>query len=80
MTLYEVLDVSFDSTSAEIESTYARRRENQSTGLLGNIAFSLQLFADIDYAYSILSDPVTRRRYDRFPQDFLEFHPVPTII
>ena len=80
MTLYEVLDVSSDSTSIEIARTYMRRRENQSTGLLGNMALSLQLFADIDYAYSVLSDPMTRRRYDRSPQDFLEFHPVPTII
>lgn len=80
MTLYDVLDLSFDSTCAEIERSYRRRRETRPTGLIAQMALSLQLFADIDYAYGILSDPMTRRRYDRCPQDFLEFHSVPTII
>ncbi|MCY1249388.1 hypothetical protein D9M72_629170 [compost metagenome] len=80
MNLYEVLSVATDSTSSEIEAAYRNRRVTLQSGCLGKLVLSLQLYADVDYAYSILSNPKTRQRYDRSPGEFLEFYQVPIVI
>jgi DnaJ-class molecular chaperone len=81
VTLYEILGLSADCTSAEIEDAYrARRSTSGHSGLLGWIVQSLRLIADIDYAYFILSDVQRRHHYDRSPHDFLEFHHVPIVV
>ncbi|WP_376743277.1 DnaJ domain-containing protein [Ensifer canadensis] len=80
MTLYEVLRVAPDSTSTEIEAAYGKRRGVSPPGFLGKLARLLHLYADVDYAYSILSNRKTRQHYDRSPDDFLEFYQVAIII
>ncbi|AOF92579.1 DnaJ domain-containing protein [Sinorhizobium sp. RAC02] len=80
MTLYEVLRVTPDSTSTDIEVAYAKRRGTSHTGFLGKLVLALKLYADVDYAYSILSNQMTRQHYDRSPDDFLEFYPVAIVI
>ncbi|MBL0373708.1 hypothetical protein JJB09_16930 [Rhizobium sp. KVB221] len=81
MTLYEVLDVSADCAAAEIENAYwSRRSASGHAGLLGRAIESLQMTADVDYAYFVLSDAQRRQDYDRSPDDFLEFHLVSIVI
>ncbi len=80
MNLYEVLRVSTDSTCSEIDAAYRQRTATPQSGFLGKLVLSLQLYADVDYAYSILSNPQTRQRYDRSPSEFLEFYQVPIVI
>ena len=81
MTLYEILNVPADCTAAEIEEAYrARQSSFGHSGPLGWMIGSLRLTADIDYAYSILSNARRRQHYDKSPGDFLEVHPVPIVI
>jgi curved DNA-binding protein CbpA len=80
VTLYEVLGVTPNSTSTDIEAAYAKRRGTSDAGFLGRLALALKLYADIDYAYSILSNQKTRQHYDTSPNDFLEFYRVAIVI
>lgn len=80
MTLYEVLGVDPESTSAEIEIAFKKRRGNRYAGFLEKIAVSLELHADVDYAYAVLSNCNTRKKYDTSPDEFLEFHAVAIVI
>lgn len=66
---YEVLGVSRTASQDEIQQAYrklARRHHpdvNKDPG-------AEERFKDLNEAYSVLSDPKTRARYDRFGEDF----------
>lgn len=66
---YEVLGVSRSASQDEIQQAYrklARRHHpdvNKDPG-------AEERFKDLNEAYSVLSDPKTRARYDRFGEDF----------
>jgi curved DNA-binding protein len=66
---YEVLGVSRTASQDEIQQAYrklARRHHpdvNKDPG-------AEEVFKDLNEAYSVLSDPKTRARYDRFGEDF----------
>lgn len=78
MTLYEILEVSKNCSSGDIEHAYHMKRAGfAQDGWRGWLVRKLQVTADIDYAYAILSDEEQRLRYDKNPDDFDTFTPLP---
>src|ERR671939_1691026 len=63
---YEVLSVSRESTEDEIKSAYRRLAVKFHPDKNPGDATAEESFKEAAEAYSILSDPEQRRRYDRF--------------
>ena len=66
---YEALGVSRDASSEEIQQAF-RRLARQYHPDVNKDPGAEDRFKEINEAYSVLSDPDTRRRYDRFGPDF----------
>lgn len=71
---YEVLGVSRDADSAEIQRAY-RRLARQNHPDVNKEAGAEERFKDVAEAYDVLSDPEQRRRYDAFGEDFRRVPP-----
>ncbi len=66
---YEILGVGRNATQDEIQRAYRKlARENHPD--VNSDPAAEERFKDISEAYSVLSDPATRRRYDAFGPDF----------
>jgi curved DNA-binding protein len=66
---YEILGVGRDATQDEIQRAYRKlARENHPD--VNPHPGAEEKFKDVSEAYSVLSDPATRRRYDAFGPDF----------
>jgi molecular chaperone DnaJ len=63
---YEVLAVSRTATDQEIKSAYRRLAVKYHPDKNPNDASAEEMFKEAAEAYSVLSDPEQRRRYDRF--------------
>jgi curved DNA-binding protein len=66
---YEVLGVQRNASAEEIQQAY-RKLARQYHPDLNKDPSAEERFKDISEAYSVLSDPSTRRRYDAFGPDF----------
>ncbi|TKJ19638.1 J domain-containing protein [Blastococcus sp. CCUG 61487] len=66
---YEVLGVSRDAGADEIQQAY-RRLARQNHPDVNKDPGAEERFKEINEAYSALSDPEMRKRYDRFGEDF----------
>jgi curved DNA-binding protein len=66
---YETLGVSRESTKEEIQASY-RKLARQWHPDVNKAPEAEERFKEISEAYDTLSDPVTRRRYDAFGEDF----------
>jgi curved DNA-binding protein len=66
---YEVLGVSRTASQDEIQQAY-RRLARKSHPDVNKDPGAEERFKDLNEAYSVLSDPKTRARYDRFGEDF----------
>lgn len=75
VTLYDIIGAEPASTTAQIRQSYCAHKINRR-----KIAVVFCLYADIDYAYSVLADETTRVHYDEFPDEFLELAPTPIVI
>ncbi|MYW21844.1 DnaJ domain-containing protein, partial [Streptomyces sp. SID2955] len=66
---YEVLGVSRTASQDEIQQAYRRlaRRHHPD---VNKDPGAEERFKDLNEAYSVLSDPKSRARYDRFGEDF----------
>lgn len=66
---YEVLGVSRTASQDEIQQAYRKlaRRHHPD---VNKDPSAEERFKDLNEAYSVLSDPKTRARYDRFGEDF----------
>lgn len=77
MTLYDVLGVASAVSAAELRTVYRRlARELHPDQNPGDKAKEAR-FKDVAYAYSVLSDPERRKRYDR--TQFTAAIPLPEI-
>ncbi len=66
---YEILGVGRNATQDEIQRAYRKlARENHPD--INSDPAAEERFKDVSEAYSVLSDPATRRRYDAFGADF----------
>ena len=66
---YQILGVGRNASQDEIQRAYRRlARENHPD--INSDPAAEEKFKDISEAYSVLSDPATRRRYDAFGPDF----------
>jgi molecular chaperone DnaJ len=63
---YEVLGVPQDATPDEIKSAYRRLARKHHPDVNPNDPHAEETFKEVGEAYSILSDPEKRSRYDRF--------------
>ncbi|RRO17664.1 J domain-containing protein [Saccharopolyspora rhizosphaerae] len=66
---YEVLGVSRNASSDEVQQAY-RRLARRYHPDINSDPEAEERFKEINEAYSVLSDPETRKRYDRFGPDF----------
>jgi curved DNA-binding protein len=66
---YEVLGVSRDADQDEVQQAY-RRLARQNHPDVNRDPGAEERFKEINEAYSALSDPELRKRYDRFGEDF----------
>jgi curved DNA-binding protein len=66
---YEVLGVSRDAGREEVQQAY-RRLARQNHPDVNKDPAAEERFKEINDAYSVLSDPELRKRYDRFGEDF----------
>ena len=62
---YDVLGVSRDADQSDIKSAYRRLALRYHPDQNPDDAASEERFKEVSWAYEILSDPVSRRRYDR---------------
>ncbi|MCJ8013386.1 J domain-containing protein [Paenibacillus sp. KQZ6P-2] len=74
LTLYEILEIGEDSSQDEIKQAYRKLAmkwhpdKNQE-----NMQIATTLFKKIRYAYEVLSDPVSRKKYDASLQNQNKF-------
>src|SRR3954465_303566 len=66
---YEVLGVSRDADQDEVQQAY-RRLARQNHPDVNKDPGAEERFKEINEAYSVLSDPNQRKKYDRFGEDF----------
>src|SRR6478672_10972182 len=66
---YEVLGVSRDADRDEVQQAY-RRLARKNHPDVNKDPGAEERFKEINEAYSALSDPELRKRYDRFGEDF----------
>ncbi|MFH7594487.1 J domain-containing protein [Streptomyces racemochromogenes] len=66
---YEVLGVSRTASQADIQQAYRKLARKNHPDVNKDPAAE-ERFKDLNEAYSVLSDPKTRARYDRFGEDF----------
>ncbi|HEX7992574.1 MAG TPA: J domain-containing protein, partial [Streptosporangiaceae bacterium] len=66
---YEVLGVGRNASQDEIQRAY-RKLARQNHPDINSDPAAEERFKDVSEAYSVLSDPATRRRYDAFGPDF----------
>jgi curved DNA-binding protein len=66
---YDVLGVGRDASPEEIQAAYRRQARANHPDVNRDPAAE-DRFKDVNEAYHVLSDPQTRRRYDRFGDDF----------
>jgi curved DNA-binding protein len=66
---YEVLGVSRDAGREELQQAY-RRLARQNHPDVNKDPAAEERFKEVNEAYSVLSDPELRKRYDRFGEDF----------
>jgi curved DNA-binding protein len=66
---YEVLGVSRDADQDEVQQAY-RRLARQNHPDVNKDPAAEERFKEVNEAYSVLSDPELRKRYDRFGEDF----------
>ncbi|MEV6742748.1 DnaJ domain-containing protein, partial [Streptomyces sp. NPDC051104] len=66
---YEVLGVSRTASQDEIQQAYRKLARKYHPDVNKDPAAE-ERFKDLNEAYSVLSDPKTRARYDRFGEDF----------
>src|ERR671928_151472 len=66
---YEVLGVSRDAGADEVQQAY-RRLARQNHPDVNRDPGAEERFKEVNEAYSALSDPELRKRYDRFGEDF----------
>jgi curved DNA-binding protein len=71
---YEVLGVRRDASQEEIQQAYRRLARTYHPDLNKDPGAE-ERFKDISEAYSVLSDPTTRKRYDAFGPDFRQVPP-----
>jgi curved DNA-binding protein len=71
---YDVLGVSRDAGSDELQQAY-RRLARQNHPDINHDPAAEERFKQINEAYSVLSDPQQRTRYDRFGPDFRQVPP-----
>ena len=71
---YEVLGVGRNATQDEIQRAYRRLAREYHPDINSDPAAE-EKFKDVSEAYSVLSDPATRRRYDAFGPDFRQVPP-----
>ncbi|MFJ4989221.1 DnaJ C-terminal domain-containing protein [Streptomyces sp. NPDC088732] len=66
---YEVLGLAHDAGSEEIQQAF-RSRARKFHPDINKDPGAEERFKELNEAYGVLSDPATRRRYDRFGEDF----------
>ena len=66
---YEILGIGRNASQDEIQRAYRKLARAYHPDLNANPAAE-EKFKDVSEAYSVLSDPATRRRYDAFGPDF----------
>src|ERR1700752_784369 len=66
---YEILGVGRNATQDEIQRAYRKLARKTPPDANADPAAE-ERFKDVSEAYSVLSDPATRRRYDAFGPDF----------
>lgn len=66
---YEALGVSRTASQDEIQQAYRKLARKHHPDVNKDPAAE-ERFKDLNEAYSVLSDPKTRARYDRFGEDF----------
>jgi molecular chaperone DnaJ len=69
---YELLGVSRDATQEEIKRAYRRQARKLHPDANPNDAEAEDRFKELNKAYSVLSDPDKRQRYDAFGPDGVE--------